>query len=382
MHGKTLRTNFLINTSGAALRVVVALVTVPIYVHAVGSARYGIVAIFWAFVGYSGFLDFGLTRASANALSKMRDEPQAHRARAMVTALCVNLALGLCGGGGLFFLADVLLGHFVSAPAELRPEIARALPWIAAMIPATLVSAVCIGAMESRERFATANAVQVLTMTLGQVTPTVLALLISPSLVVIVPSIACVGFLGFLLSFGLAYRQEGPLRLSDFDRGIAGGLLRYGGSVTVSSNPVHPILTSFGQMLIGTQLGVVAVAHYAVAMTLVVRSQMVPAALARALFPRLSILGPVEADALAVRAVASLAWGYARRLRPCDCLDSSFFSLLDRDRFRCAFRADRCRFCFLAHGSSDLPISRTAYYKLKGDQTWRGKFMQPKFLCF
>ena len=112
MTARPLKKNFLINMSGPLVRIVVALVIVPIYLHAVGAARYGVISILWALIGYTGFLDLGLSRASANALAKMRAAPQAERARVMATTLVVNFALGLFGGCGLFLAAGLLLGAF------------------------------------------------------------------------------------------------------------------------------------------------------------------------------------------------------------------------------------------------------------------------------
>ena len=147
MTERPLKKNFLINMSGPLVRIAVALAIVPIYLHAVGAARYGVISILWALIGYTGFLDLGLSRASANALAKMRAAPQIERARVLTTTLVVNFALGLLGGCGLFLGAGLLLGHFISAPTELTPEITGALPWVAAMFPATLVSGVSVGVL-------------------------------------------------------------------------------------------------------------------------------------------------------------------------------------------------------------------------------------------
>ena len=65
------------------MRLAVAIVTVPIYIHHVGDARYGVISIVWILLGYFGFLDLGLSRASTNALSKLRDAPQPDRARVL-----------------------------------------------------------------------------------------------------------------------------------------------------------------------------------------------------------------------------------------------------------------------------------------------------------
>ena len=63
--------NFTYNVIGALLPLVVSLGTVPFYIHQIGLARYGVVTITWVLLGYFGFLDFGMSRASANASASL-----------------------------------------------------------------------------------------------------------------------------------------------------------------------------------------------------------------------------------------------------------------------------------------------------------------------
>ena len=63
--------NLVYNIIGSLLPIVSALITVPISIHLIGAPRYGIVSIAWILLGYFGFLDFGLSRASANALGRL-----------------------------------------------------------------------------------------------------------------------------------------------------------------------------------------------------------------------------------------------------------------------------------------------------------------------
>ena len=114
-----LRRNFIVNLLSPMTRIVVALVTVPLYLHHIGDARYGVMSIVWVLLGYFGFLDLGLSRAVTNALAKLRDAPQPHRARVLLTTFGLNLGIGLMGGLVLYVFGGLLLRHFVSMPEEI-----------------------------------------------------------------------------------------------------------------------------------------------------------------------------------------------------------------------------------------------------------------------
>jgi O-antigen/teichoic acid export membrane protein len=324
MTARPLKTSFAVNVLGAVARLVVALVTIPIYVRHIGDARFGVVSIVWVLLGYFGFLDLGLSRAAANAMAKLRDAPQEARARVLVTTLVLNLGLGLFGSFCLFVFGGYLLQNVIAVPDVLKPEIAQAFPWIVGLVPLALVSGVGIGALESRERFLLANALQAAGMSMSQIAPVILAVAVSPSLAVVIPAAATAQALSMVAILIVVYRVEGPLSVAAFDPRQARKLLSYGGWVTVSG-VIGPLLASLDQFLIGSLLGVAAVAHYAVPMNLVIRSQIFAGALVRTLFPRMSHSSPVEARSLASRAFTSLAYGYGAICAPAIILAPAFF---------------------------------------------------------
>jgi O-antigen/teichoic acid export membrane protein len=324
MKARTLKTNFLINVFGAIVPLAVALVTVPIYVRHIGDARYGVLSIVWVLLGYFGFLDLGLSRAAANALARLRDAPQEARARVLVTTMVLNLGLGLIGSLCLAVFGSYLLQHVLAVPEALKPEIAQAFPWIVGLFPLALASGVGIGALESRERFLLANVLQVAGLSLGQIVPVILAVVVSPSLSIVIPAAATARALTMVAIVIAVYRAEGPLSLTDFDRQQARTLLSYGGWISLSGI-ISPILVSLDQFVIGSLLNVAAVAHYAVPMNLVTRSQVFAGALTRTLFPRMSSVGPDEARGLASRALLSLAYGYGAICAPAIILTPIFF---------------------------------------------------------
>ena len=319
-----LKNNFVVNLTSPVVRIAIALVTIPIYIHHLGNARYGVLTIAWILVGYFGFLDLGLSRASINALAKLRAAPQPERARVLLTTLILSLGFGLAGAALLFVVGGYMFAYVLSIPPDLKEEVARSFPWMVGLFPMTLVAGVGSGALESRERFLLANSLQILGSSLGQIVPVIMAVWVSPSLTVVIPSVAIVQAASMIVIGVFVYRLEGPFSLRAFDWSEARTLLHYGGWVTVTS-VIFPILVSADQFLIGSLIGVAEVTHYAVPMNLIVRSQIFPMALGRTFFPRLSSLPRNEAHKLAVRALESLGYGYAAVCAPGIILAPVFF---------------------------------------------------------
>ncbi len=307
---KRLRNSFAINVAGAVIPLVVALVTVPMYVAHIGEARYGVMSIVWVLLGYFGFLDLGLSRAASNSLAKISPSEHAERSSVLVTSIVLNLCMAVIGTVILIFASGYLLQSVLSVPDNIKPEIASAIPWIACLLPLALVQGVGIGAIESRENFLTANILQVFGTTFGQVVPVLFAVFVSPSLSVVIPAAALSRGFSVLLVLFVVYHTEKPLRLRDFDRQKARSLLGYGGWITVSS-VVTPFLNTLDQVVIGRVLGVSSVTYYSVPMNLVMRSQLITNALARTLFPRLSSSSRADATLVAERSMIVSAILYA-----------------------------------------------------------------------
>jgi O-antigen/teichoic acid export membrane protein len=324
MSRRPIKVNFIVNLLSPMTRVAVALVTVPLYLHHMGDARYGVMSIVWVLLGFFGFLDLGLSRAVTNALAKLRDAPQAHRARVLLTTFGLNFGIGLAGGVVLYVFGGLLLNHFVSMPGEISTEVSRSLPWIACLLPLTLISAAGAGALESRELFLLVNSLQIVTMTLAQIAPVIAAVFVSPSLTVVIPTAAVAQGLGAIATLAVVHRLEGPFSLRAIDWGEARKLLGYGGWM-FATNVFYPALASADQFVIGSLMGVASVAHYAVPMSLVQRSVALPIALGRTLFPRMSSLPSDAAQALGRRALTMMAYGFATICAPAMILSATFF---------------------------------------------------------
>jgi O-antigen/teichoic acid export membrane protein len=324
MSTRPIRINFIVNLLSPMTRIVVALVTVPLYLHHIGDARFGVMSIVWVLLGLFGFLDLGLSRAVTNALAKLRDAPQAHRARVLLTTFGLNAGFGVLGGVVLCVFGGLMLKHFVSMPDEISAEVSWSLPWIACLLPLTLISAAGAGALESRELFLLANSIQIFTTTLAQVAPIVAAIFISPSLTVVIPTAAVSQGLGAIVVLAVVYRLEGPFSLRAIDWGEARKLLNYGGWM-FATQVIYPAVAAADTFIIGSVAGVAALPHYSVPFSLVQRSAAIPTAFGRTLFPRLSSLSGGAAHALGTRALSMMAYGFAAICAPAIILSHTFF---------------------------------------------------------
>jgi O-antigen/teichoic acid export membrane protein len=268
-----------------------------------------LLSIIWVLLGYFGFADFGLARAAANTLARLPDGAALERTRVLLTALYANTLFGTLGGIIVYFGCGALIDHVLTLSVGLRAEAASAIPWIAGMVPLTLIGGIARAAMESRERFLPVNVLELVWIVPSQVLPLLAAIWIGPELTVLLPPVFAARLVAVILALAVVAKTEHVGAFLIFDVRRLREMLGFGAWVSVS-NLIAPVLATIDQLLVGSALGTAAVAHYAVPMSIVGRSQIAVLALARALFPRFSRLDHQEAKDLAQRIVASLAYAF------------------------------------------------------------------------
>ena len=297
--------NTAINVAGAIIPLFLSLVTVPPYLHLIGPARYGVLAIVWVVLGYFGVFDLGLSRATANQIARMRNEPPASRERVFWTAVSINASVGVIGGMFLLLLGNLLLGHVLKISPALRSEAIGALPWLAFAVPLTTVTLVLAGTLEGRERFLTVNSLTISALAMYQLAPLVYAYWVGPNLAGLIMSATLALLASTVLSF-IVTAASLPVRgRPRIDAHRLGALVRYGGWVTVSGL-VSPILSLVDRVVIGAVLGAREVALYTIPYSLVARLLILPTSLSRTLFPRFSMLARDDAFAVGRDAVTTL----------------------------------------------------------------------------
>jgi len=324
--GRTLARNTLYNLLGQAIPLLVGLVAIPVAAHALGAARFGLLALIWAILGYAVALDLGLGRATTKYVAEHLSLGE-HEALYRVVGLTVasQTSLGVIGGLVLG-LGSGWLARVMGMPAGLEQEARRTLIALAVSVPFVVLSASLRGVLEGAQRFDLGNLIRGPLAVAGFVVPAVAAPLgaglVTIVLVLLAVRVAACWALAVAIRRALpGFRWEVQPSWTALKP-----LLAYGGWVSVS-NAVSPLLSYLERFLLASLAGVAAVAYYAAPFEAVTRLLIVPASLAGALFPLVSARAAGVAPGRASEQLVGRALWY---LLPVLALPAALVAILSR----------------------------------------------------
>lgn len=292
------------NLLGTAAPILVALISIPVYLNLIGEQRYGMLSIAWILLGYFGAFDLGIGRAAAQRIAKL-EHARTARAQSFWTALCLNSALGVLGGLAIWPAAHYFFARQFQIDAALQPEVLEALPWLMLALPLATITGVLSGALQGVERFLQLNAINATGSILFQILPLIAAWLWTPDLGVLMPIAIGARLIGVVFLFFACMWHVAPGAAPSLSRHEASELLKFGGWVTVSSL-ISPVMVMADRFIIGAVLGAKAVTHYAVPFQLAERTTIIPGALSSSLFPRFAKDTAQDGQQMAVTSVRLL----------------------------------------------------------------------------
>ncbi|MEJ0003506.1 MAG: oligosaccharide flippase family protein [Pararobbsia sp.] len=295
---KAILKNVAINFAGLILPTFISLVTVPAYIHLLGVDRYGFVALVWTLIGYFGVLDFGMSIATENQISKAcASGDAALRGRLFWSAIWLNLITGLAGGA-IVIAGAALYAHLGYADTPLKHEVMRAIPWLALAVPVSNLSWVCAGAINGAERFGIFNTNQTIGTFMFQLLPIGAAWVFGADLPTVIGTAVIARLIAGLMLGAAVVRILEVRRVLRPELALIKGMLGYGGWV-VAGATANGIADSLDRTLLGALLGARFVTYYTVPQNLVSKLQLLQVALHRTLFPRFSALEREGADKVA-----------------------------------------------------------------------------------
>ncbi len=278
----------LVNALGIVVPGLITLLTVPLFIHAIGNARYGVLTIIWLLIGYFGVFDLGFGRALTHRLGELRLSSLNLQQQSFWTAAGLSLVTGLLGGLLFFSAASFWLHTTTTLTPSLKQEAIDTLPWVLLALPLATTLSVLSGTLMGYGAFLSLNLGQIIGNLLFQLLPLGIALWFSHSLAALIPA-ALLGRTSSLLVMAMSCRKilqlRGPPR---FSRSEVRPLLHYGGWIMVTAL-ADPLLTVVDRFVIGFLHGASAVTAYTVPFSLVNTTLMIfPASLQRTITPVLS----------------------------------------------------------------------------------------------
>ncbi len=299
----TIAKNTLANVGGAVIPLAITILTVPVYLRLIGEERYGVLVVIWLLLGYFGFFDLGLGRATAQRMTRLSDDDK--RSHLLWTSLVLTLVFWLLGCSVLWLSSEWMLVHVITIGDALRKETLTAIPWLLLALLLLLLTSVMRGALQGRERFVAINSVSVLGDTLNQLLPLLVAWFGYTSMGALLPATLGGQLIASVLLFVQCKKYVPISNHPKIDYTQVKPLLSYGGWSCVLSM-TGPLLVVLDRLVIGSISGAKAVAYYTVPYNLASKLMIFPGSFAGSLFPRLAALPSNESRILADQATRSL----------------------------------------------------------------------------
>lgn len=277
------------NLAGYVLPTLVAIPSMGILARSLGTNNFGLFTLAFALVGYASIFDAGLSRAVIREISIHRDNVLEQR-NIIGSATIAVLFLGVLAAAIIYlFSFNILL--LLNVPKDMLVSANDAFKLLSLIVPVYLLNQVWIAYLEGLEQFGNINIQRSISNSAIAAFPALFSY-IGDSLYYAVLGLFFGRLISLLISFYFSRNIiiESKLR---FESNTFIRLIKFGGWITLS-NIISPLMVYFDRFLVSHLLGVGKVAFYAAPSEIISRLLIVPAALARALFPKLSNLNSTD----------------------------------------------------------------------------------------
>jgi O-antigen/teichoic acid export membrane protein len=297
--GKTVRTatrgegilrNAAFTLIGSSVPLIVSIATIPYVMRGLGPDRFGVLALVWTVVGYFGYFDLGLGRATTKFVAEAASVGDFGRLEAVAgTTAGANAALGFVASVVVFSISGFLVDHVLKIPPGMIDDARRSFRILAVAIPLVLVSNGYRGVLEGMQRFDLVNLARMPLSAAIVVLPAV-GVALHWSLPGIVLALVLSRMVAAVVHY-VMYRLQLPpgpkARHARF--ALLRAIFSFSGWIAVS-NTLIPLVVYLDRFALGAVISVGAVAYYAVPYEVVSKLLLIPAAVATVLFPAISTL--------------------------------------------------------------------------------------------
>lgn len=273
--------------TGRLVSLAVTFVATPFLLRLLGSQAYGAWALIQALITYMVLADLGMSYASTKfAGDRAAADDAAGEAAVIWTSATLTTLLTSLAAALLVLAAPTLTTVLLGLPSRLYESAVIAIRLTALTVLARSVSGVLNTPQSVRLQWKWVTIANSGPSILQYVAAPIALLLTSAGLVAMATVSALSAMIAAALTIAVAVHVQPALRRPRIDSSLYPPLLRYGGGLTISALAAIPLMNGERFLLIHFH-GAVAVAHYAVAVTLAGALSLIPTVATQPLFPAL-----------------------------------------------------------------------------------------------
>ena len=272
------------NIIGAVIPTLIAVPTLGIMARKMGVENFGLFTLLFALVGYASIFDVGISRAVTRMISIHKNDKKLSN-NILSTSSWSIFIFSLIGMLLLFQLSPNIT-QWLNVSERLYDDTVYSIKIMSFSIPIFLLTQVWLGYLEGLELFAIINKQRIFTSSLMSILP-LISLYIDDTLSSAIFGLLIARLITLITVYLITIRNSTFL-FKNFDVNILKNLLTFGGWLT-ASNIISPIMVYFDRFILSNISGASVVAQYTAPSDLVGRLGVIPASIAKALFPKLTL---------------------------------------------------------------------------------------------
>ena len=297
-----IRRNSFVNLTGNLVGLVLFAALTPFYFHVIGSERYGILAIIWAFLSFFSAFDFGMGAALTYRVASEARSDVGRQSDYFWTAMSISLPVGVVAGAILFGMVGGGLGNLFKLSSAVSAELFHSAPTLLAIGVCTVLLSTAGGLLRGREYFVTNAVLAALGLALSILLPALAALLISPSLDLLILATLAGRMIVVVAQIVIAQAVLLPGTRPTVSVRSARSLIGYGAWSSVGG-VIELTISSADRFILGAVAGPAAVGYYSGPSSVLARVMIFPTSIGVAALPQLSSRSREEEAVLARKIV-------------------------------------------------------------------------------
>ncbi len=271
------------NLAGYVIPTAIAIPAMGYLARVLGVELFGVYTLAIAIVGYAGIFDIGLTRAIVREIAVYRGNVDERKK--IISTATIFLFLFSVTGAIIISICTPKIISLLNITAANHNDVQSSIQILVWTIPAFLLNQLWMSILEGDERFAILNIQRSFGSSIIAGLPA-LFVFASPSLYSAIVGLAVGRLLSLIIAFVIV-KNEIINAGFIFYRKTFRRMIFFGGWITVS-NIISPVMVYFDRFVISGTLGANKVGYYTAPSEIVSRLGLIPGALSRAVFPKLS----------------------------------------------------------------------------------------------